>query len=90
MPRGKPRYDELRRDSPAVHEEEAQAIRAIGAARDDLHLARAALLYFKGERPRPKLYIELDGTPVMDIKAAIAARSRAEAGPLDYIEQPIL
>lgn len=79
----KPRFDLYRQTYPSVQHEEAQAIQGIGMLQDSLQLARAELQDLKGEGPRFRQYIELDGSHVGSLRTAIADRSRADAGRLD-------
>lgn len=83
----KPRYDELRRECPSVRVRETRTLQGIGNLRDDLQIARAQLLYYRGEGPRPKTWIGLvDGKMPMSFIAALAEQSRAEVGRQDQSE----
>ena len=83
----KPRFDAVRKTYPKAQQEEAGMLQGIGSTRDDLQLARAELLYLRGEGPRPRKSVDITDGMSLSIKATLAEQSRAEVGPLDYIEE---
>lgn len=82
----KPFFEESRKESMPMQQEEVLVLQRVGHARDALQIARAEIACFqKGTHLRKTLDVTQSSLQVR-FETMLADRTREEMGPLDYLE----